>query len=131
MNTYKSTRHSKFLLNYHFIWIPKYRNKILDKQDIKKIIIDTIDELSEKHDFDVLEIEIMPDHIHLFVSALPRYSPSKLINIIKGTTGIRISKAFPELNVKGSIWTRAYFVGSAGNVSSETIKKYIQEQTNK
>jgi putative transposase len=87
--------------------------------------------LSKKHDFDVLEIEIMPDHIHLFVSALPRYSPSKLINIIKGTTGIRISKAFPELNVKGSIWTRAYFVGSAGNVSSETIKKYIQEQTNK
>lgn len=76
----------------------------------------------------MLEIEIMLDHIHLFVSALPKYSPSQLMNIIKGTTGRRISKQFPELNIKGSVWTRAYFVASAGNVSAETIQKYIQNQ---
>ena len=70
----------------------------------------------------------MPDHIHLFVSALPEYSPSKLMNIIKGTTAKRISKQFPDLNIKGSIWTRAYFVATAGNVSSETIRHYIDKQ---
>ncbi len=70
----------------------------------------------------------MPDHIHLFISALPKYSPSKLMNIIKGTTGGRISKHFPELNIKGSMWTRAYFVATAGNVSSETIQHYIENQ---
>jgi len=100
----------------------------LDNAEIKKLIDNTIDELAEKHNFKVLNLEIMSDHIHLFLSALPKYAPSKLMNIIKGTTGKRISKAFPELNIKGSIWTRAYFVASAGNVSSETIQKYIEEQ---
>ena len=128
LNTYNSTRHAKFLLNYHFIWIPKYRRHILDKPGVKKLVSDTIEEMSTKHKFDVVALEIMPDYIHLFLSALPKYSPSKLMNIIKGTTGRRVSKHFPELNVKGSIWTRAYFVASAGNVSSETIQKYIDEQ---
>src|SRR5690625_1264383 len=128
MNTYRSTRHAKFLLNYHFIWIPKDRKHILTNAEIKELIIHTINELALEHKFDVLEIEIMPDHIHLFVSALPKYSPSQLMNIIKGTTGRRISKQFPELNIKGSVWTRAYFVASAGNVSAETIQKYIQNQ---
>ncbi|SDC71139.1 putative transposase, partial [Candidatus Frackibacter sp. WG11] len=125
MNTYKSTRHAKFLLNYHFIWIPKYRKQILDNPQIKQLILDTINELADKHNFEVLATEIMPDHIHLFISALPKYSPSKLMNIIKGTTGRRISKHFPELNIKGSVWTRAYFVATAGNVSSETIQHYV------
>ncbi|MCK8825553.1 IS200/IS605 family transposase [Fuchsiella alkaliacetigena] len=128
MNTYKSTRHAKFLLNYHFVWIPKYRKEILDNKEIKKIIINTIDELAIEHSFEVLSIEIMSEHIHLFLSALPRYSPSKLMNIIKGTTGRRISKQFPELNIKGSVWTRAYFVATAGSVSSETIQHYIEKQ---
>ena len=128
MNTYKSTRHAKFLLNYHFVWIPKYRKTILDNPEIKRLILNTINELSDKHNFEVLNTEIVSDHIHLFISALPKYSPSKLMNIIKGTTGRRISKQFPELNIKGSVWTRAYFVATAGNVSSETIQHYIEKQ---
>ena len=128
MNTYKSTRHAKFLLNYHFIWIPKYRKHILDNPKIKQLTLDTIDELADTHKFEVLATEIMPDHIHLFISTLAKYSPSILMNIIKGTTGRRISKQFPELNIKGSIWTTAYFVATAGNVSSETIQHYIENQ---
>ncbi len=128
MNTYQSTRHAKFLLNYHFIWIPKYRKHILDNPDIRQLVLDTINELAGMHNFKVLAIEIMPDHIHLFISALPRYSPSQLMNIIKGTTGRRISKCFPELNIKGSVWTRAYFAATDGNVSTETIKQYIENQ---
>lgn len=102
INTFNSTRHAKFLLNYHFVWIPKYRKDILNDPEIKKIIDDTVKELSGKHKFDILALEIMPDHIHLFVSALPKYSPGKLMNIIKGTTAKRISKQFPALNIKGS-----------------------------
>ena len=128
MNTYKSTRHAKFLLNYHFVWMPKYRKMILDNPDTKKLILDTINELADKHNFEVLNTEIMSDHIHLFISALPKYSPSKLMNIIKGTTGRRVSKQFPDLNIKGSVWTRAYFVATAGNVSSGTIQHYIEKQ---
>ena len=129
MNTYNSTRHAKFLLNYHFIWIPKYRKNILDNPEIKQLTLDTINELADTHNFEVLATEIMPDHIHLFISTLPKYSPSKLMNIIKGTTGRRISKHFPKLNIKGSVWTRAYFVATAGNITSENIKQYVQQQT--
>ena len=128
MYIYKSTRHAKFLLNYHFVWIPKYRKNILDNPEIKKLIFNTINELADKHNYEVLSTEIVSDHIHLFISALPKYSPSKLMNIIKGTTGRRISKRFPELNIKGSVWTRAYFVATAGNASSKTIQHYIENQ---
>ena len=128
MNTYKSTRHAKFLLNYHFVWIPKYRKPILDNIEIKKLILNTINELADKHNFEVLNTEIMFDHVHLFISALPKYSPSKLMNIIKGTTGRRISNQFSDLNIKGSVWARAYFVATTGNVSSETIQHYIEKQ---
>lgn len=128
MNTLKSTRHAKFLLNYHFVWVPKYRKRVLDSQDVQNIIMLEMKKLSKVHDFEVLALEIMPDHIHLFVSALPRYSPSQLMNIIKGGTGKAIASKFPELKSKGSIWTNSYFVASAGNVSSETIQKYIENQ---
>lgn len=128
MSTYKNTRHAKFLLNYHFVWVPKYRKSILDNDEIVNLIKDTIRELSTEHDYDIVSMEVMPDHVHLFVSALPRYSPSQLMNIIKGTTGRRVSKYFPNLNIEGSIWSRSYFVTTAGNVSTETIENYINNQ---
>lgn len=128
MNTYKNTRNAKFLLNYHFVWIPKYRNKLLLSKKVQIIIKDTIEELSINHKYTVLALEIEPDHIHLFISALPKYAPSELINVIKGTTGRRVAQEYPELKANGSIWTRSYFVASAGNVSSETIREYIDKQ---
>lgn len=128
MNTYKSTRNAKFLLNYHFVWIPKYRNKLLLSKKVQIIIKDTIEELAINHKYTVLALEIEPDHIHLFISALPKYAPSELINVIKGTTGRRVAQEYPELKANGSIWTRSYFVASAGNVSSETIREYIDKQ---
>ena len=130
MNTYKSTRHSKYLLNYHFVWIPKYRRKILSNPEIKQIIEDTIIELGEKHQFELLNLSIQPDHIHAFISSRPKNAPSWIINVIKSVTGHRIAQSFPHLKKKGSIWTRAYFVSSAGNVSSEIIQQYIKEQEN-
>lgn len=128
MNTYKSTRHAKFLINYHFVWIPKYRKDFLKDPEVKKTVEEAIQELSRAYKFDILALEVMPDHIHLFISALPRYSPSELINVIKGTTGRKIGQRFPHYKQKDSVWTRAYFVASAGNVSAETIKKYIENQ---
>jgi len=131
MNTYKSTRHAKFLINYHFVWIPKYRRDILSDPEVKKTVEETIQELSKTYKFDILALEIMPDHIHLFISALPRYSPSELINVIKGSTGRKIEQKFSQYKQKDSVWTRAYFVATAGNVSADTIKRYIESQWKK
>jgi putative transposase len=128
---YKTTRHAKFSINYHLVWIPKYRRSILDNPQVISIIKDTIEELGIKYKFDIIAMEILPDHIHLQINALPQYSPAELVNKIKGTTGFRIARRFPELKARGKIWTNGYFCATTGNVSTETIKKYIEEQWTK
>ena len=86
--------------------------------------------IAEELDCEVIALEVMPDHIHLFVNCPPRYAPSYLANYFKGKSARLILRKFPELRkyTNGKLWTRSYFVSTAGNVSSETIKKYIEEQ---
>ncbi|BAB65680.1 transposase for insertion sequence element [Sulfurisphaera tokodaii str. 7] len=126
---YKSTRHAKYLCNYHFVWIPKYRRKVLTGEvaEYTKEVLRTI---AEELGCEVLALEVMPDHIHLFVNCPPRYAPSYLANYFKGKSARLILKKFQELkkSTNGKLWTRSYFVSTSGNVSSETIKKYIEEQ---
>ena len=74
---------------------------------------------------EILGLEIMPDHIHLFVSAPPQYAPSLIINWFKGISARLYNHRFEDISLK---WTNAYFVGTAGTVTAETIKRYIEEQ---
>jgi len=123
----KSTRHAKYLCNYHFVFIPKYRRSILDKykEDLKEIF----HQIAERWGFEILALEIMPDHVHLFVSAPPKYAPAQIIKIFKGASSRELGKRYPELKIKGSeLWTRSYFVATAGNISSDVIMEYIKEQ---
>jgi putative transposase len=78
---------------------------------------------------DVLALEVQPDHIHVLVSAPPRYAPSRVVNLFRGVTSHRLRRRFPRLRRvhRDKLWTRTYFVGSAGQVSTETIKRYIAE----
>lgn len=76
----KKTRWSTYNINYHFVWIPKYRRKILTneiKQELEKILKD----ISEKHEIEILSFSIQPDHIYLFVSAPPRLAPADIVNL--------------------------------------------------
>jgi putative transposase len=86
--------------------------------------------IAEELGCDTIVLEVMPDHIHLFVNCPPRYSPSYLANYFKGKSARLVLKKFPELRkyTGGKLWARNYFVSTAGDVSSETIKKYIEEQ---
>ena len=127
---YHSTRHSKYLCNYHFVWIPKYRKGILIDGIVKELK-EIIHSIAKEHKLDILALEVMPDHIHLFISAPPRYSPSYLANLFKGVSARKLGLKYPHLRRKEGIWTRAYFVSTHGHVSSETIKKYVEEQTKK
>jgi len=124
---YKSTRHAKYLINYHFIWCPKYRRKILDRKEVVEIVRKAIKNTVHELGCSVIALEIMPDHIHLSLSALPRYSPAYLVARIKGASGSRIAADFPELK-KGKVWSRSYFCATTGQVSTETIRNYIQTQ---
>ena len=126
---YKSTRHTKYLCNYHFVWIPKYRRDLL-VEEVAEYIKEVLKSIAKELGCEIIALEVMPDHIHLFVNCPPRYSPSYLANYFKGKSARLVLKKFPELRkyTKGKLWTRSYFVSTAGNVSSETIRKYIEEQ---
>ena len=126
---YKATRHTKYLCNYHFVWIPKYRRELL-VGEVAEYTKEVLKSIAEELGCEIIALEVMPDHIHLFVNCPPRYAPSYLANYFKGKSARLILKKFPELRKRtnGKLWTRSYFVSTAGNVSSETIKKYIEEQ---
>ena len=125
------TRYSIYNLNYHIVWIPKYRRKLFTGQ-MEFRLGEIIRESCIRNNISVLALEIMPDHIHLFVSAPPRWSPSEIVNIIKGYSSRKMRQEFLQLKkmIKDELWTRTYFIGSAGTVTSETIRKYIAEQKN-
>jgi len=112
----KSIRHSVYLWNYHIIFISKYRRHVLTGK-LKEIFY----EKAYKYGIEIIAVEVMSDHIHLFVSALPRYAPSYIIKHFKGISSKLLKKYFPDFAFKAS-HTRAYFVSTASNVSSEIIK---------
>jgi putative transposase len=91
-------------------------------------LIQIIREMAPGLECDVLALEVMPDHVHVFLSAAPQWSPNQLIGRIKGKTARRLRQEFPALKRMPSVWTRSYLVSTAGNVSSETIARYIAEQ---
>lgn len=118
-------------INYHLVWCPKYRKPILEDPKVKEFLEDQIHTIAETKDYEVLALEVMPDHLHLFISAPPFDSPTSIVKVFKGVTALRLFKKFPELKEeywKGKLWSPSYYVGTAGHVSAETIRKYIEEQ---
>ena len=118
-------------VNYHFIWCPKYRKPILKEAGIKEFLEDQIHTIAATKECEVLALEVMPDHIHIFISTTPFESPTGIVKVLKGVTALRLFKKFPGLRNKywkGKLWSPSYYVGTAGHVSAETIQKYIEEQ---
>ena len=113
---------------YHVVWCPKYRKSIL----IGPIADETkrlIEGICLQRNWSVLALEVQPDHIHLFISIPPATSVADAIKILKGSTARKLFVKFPELKKQlcgGHLWSPSYYVGTTGNVSSETIQKYIE-----
>lgn len=87
--------------------------------------------IADAKEYKILELQVMSDHIHIFVSAKPFESPTDIIKVFKGVTALRLFKKYPELREqfwKGKLWSPSYYVGTAGTVSAETIKMYIKNQ---
>jgi len=96
MHELETTRHSVYNINYHMVWIPKYRKAILT-DDISRRTKELISQIARKHKYKILALEIMPDHIHLFVSAKPNQAPSTIIKIFKGSLARILLKEFSEI----------------------------------
>lgn len=130
VENYRKNPHSVTLLNYHFVWCPKRRKAIL-REKIESRCREIIFDLCIENDWRLIALEIMPDHIHLFIEANPTYVPSVIIKRIKGRLSHHLRKEFPELLKLPTLWTPSYFCATTGNASTETIKKYIENQKGK
>ena len=125
--TYRRAQTTVSLINYHFVFCPRYRRKVLVGVVEERLKI-LLSEICEEIDIQILAVECDKDHCHLFVNALPTISPSDIMAKLKGVTSRRLRQEFSHLKHLPSLWTRSYFVSTAGNVSSETIRRYVEEQ---
>lgn len=124
---YQHKRTSVSLVNYHLVWSPKRRRKILvDK--LRTRLEQIIRDVCSENNCEILALEIMPDHLHLFVNCSPLLAPNQVVKRIKGRSSRLLRQEFPFLLKMPSLWTRSYFVSTAGNISSATIQRYIAEQ---
>jgi len=113
---------------YHLIWCPKYRRKVLTgniEKELRKLLKSKAKEL----DAEIENMEVMPDHVHLFIKTNPTASPHWIVQQLKGYTSHQLRKKYPELKSRlPTLWTRSYYCESVGHISEDTIKKYIEDQ---
>jgi putative transposase len=125
---YKSNNNIVFSCKYHVVWCPKYRRKVLVgnvEARLKELIQETCLEIK----VDIIEMEIMPDHVHLLVEVDPQFGIHKAIKLIKGRTSRYLRKEFKPLTTKlPTLWTNSYFVSTVGGAPLNIIKQYIESQ---
>jgi putative transposase len=127
-NIYKRTSTTVSLINYHFVFCPRYRRKIFLIGGVETRFKELVLQICEQNQIEVLALECHDDHCHLFVSCYPRLSPADVMRIIKANTARNLLKEFSEFSRTHNLWTRSYFVSTAGNVSSSTIQWYVETQ---
>ena len=127
---YKSARNLVYSCQYHVIFSPKYRRNILQNGvDVK--LKDYFSEVSLKFGFSILEMEIMPDHVHLLIDVNPNFGISQTVAKLKGYSAKKLKEDFPHLKSRlPCIWTNSKFVSTVGSVSLDVVKKYIENQKN-
>jgi putative transposase len=130
MAEYRKGAHTVHDLKYHFVWVTKYRYKVL-QGEIGVRARDIIREVCMANEIIIIKGHVSADHIHLYVSAPPRLSVSKMMQYIKGKTSRRIQQEYPSLRKRywgQHLWARGYFCATAGSVTDEMIQAYIEQQ---
>lgn len=131
LTKHRKTAHSVYNLNYHIVFVTKYRNEVLTgatEQHIKSLV----PVLCERYGWESLALEVMPDHLHLFVSAPPTTAPVTITQTLKSILTNTIFNTFPTLKQErfwgSGLWSDGCYYGSAGAVSASIIEKYIAAQ---
>lgn len=113
------------------MFLPKYRREVLTNQ-VETRLKEIIGKMAYFHDWIIEAMEVMPDHVHLFLSAPPRYSPAEIVKLIKSWTQKALCKEFKEIRRYlwgGSLWSEGYFVSTVNDsTTKDEIKKYIEDQ---
>jgi len=125
---YEHDNHNVHLIVYHIIFCPKRRRKIL-VGSLRERLHQITQEVATENKWQVIELAIQPDHVHLCIRSNPRTLPTDIARLIKGRSAHVLREDYPFLKRLPSLWTRSTFYSTAGNVSSETIQKYIEKQS--
>ncbi len=130
MGKYRKLSHVIYKCDYHIVWVPKYRFRVL-KGQIKTLLEEDIKMLCEWKRCDMQELSVQEDHVHLVVSVPPKVSISALMGTLKGKLAIKLFKSYPKIKQKpywgNHFWARGYFVTTVG-VDEEIIKRYVKYQ---
>jgi len=128
--TWKSTTNAVYEINYHLVWSAKYRKSVL-VPPVDVALKDLLAQTAADRGYDILGLEVIPDHVHIFLCAPPVVSPAIIAKVLKGASARRLFTMFPHLRRRlwgGHLWNPSYYIGTAGYMSAETIKRYIEEQ---
>ncbi len=128
----RRSKHAVYELKYHLVWVPKYRARILGGE-VNRYLKEVFERIAEEYEFHIDTMEIMEDHVHVFIGVPPSYSPSEVVQILKSISAREVFKKYPKIKKamwSGKIWSEGYFVRSVGDkVTKEVIQKYIRYQS--
>ena len=127
-NQYKRTATTVSFINYHLVFCPRYRRKIFNIPGVEDRFKELTRQECKRKDIDIIAMECHIDHVHMFVSVYPQQSIPDVVKQIKGATSHKLREEFSQLKKMPSLWTRPYFVSTAGHVRSETIEWYVNTQ---
>ena len=127
MSEYRKGAHTIYSIQYHFVWVTKYRYKVLTRE-IGLRTKELVRQCCESREIKILKGHVSKDHVHILVSSPPKLSPSKTMQYIKGRTSRKLQDEYPELKKRfwgNHLWGRGYFCATVGAVTEEQIKEYI------
>ncbi len=128
MSAYKSNRNVVYSCKYHVVFCPKYRRKVLS-EPIQVRMIEIIKAAAAQRSFEIIEAEVMPDHVHILLEVDPQFGIHRAVKLVKGTSSRLLRAEFPELKRRlPSLWTNSYFVSTVGGAPLEIVKQYIANQ---
>lgn len=128
---WKTNIGSVYNVCYHMIWCSKYRRKVLTGE-VETRLKQLLSERSAENGWQLEGMEVMPDHVHLFIKATPSDSPAHIVSQLKGYTSFKLREEFKWLRSRlPTLWTRSFYVETIGHISEETIIRYIEDQKNR
>lgn len=124
----KSNRNVVYSCKYHVVWCPKYRRRVL-VNGVDERLKDIIREVCAEIHADLIEMEVMPDHVHLLVEVDPQYGIHRAVRLIKGRSSRLLRDEYPWLKSRlPTLWTNSYFVSTVGGAPLKTVRQYIENQ---
>ena len=124
---YRSNRNVVYSCKYHVVWWPKYRRGVLRgavEEDLKAIL----KSIARQFRADLIEVETMPDHVHVLVEVDPQFGIHRLVRLFKGRSSFLLRRGYPHLRRQRSLWTNSYFVSTVGGAPLEVVKQYVANQ---